>query len=383
MNIQLEQRVKVIYGEGSLSQIGNLMKTMGCKKPFIVCDKGIIEVGILDKVTSSLESADIDFVIFDEVQPDPPVEMVEKGARICKEMACDATIAIGGGSAMDSGKGINMLKFNEKSLMTFTDFSTPMNYSPGLVCIPTTSGTGSELSDGMVISSTDGSKCPILAPNAMAEYAIVDPSLMTGMPAHLTMMTGLDTFAHVVESYTSNATNDVVAFFVEKAIEDVIKWLPIAVKDGQNIEARSHMAVASCVGGWMLGYGHTNAGHSFGHIIGANFHVPHGAACAMALPYVLKFNALAMPKNVQFIGEKLGATFTGNETPEEIGRITCEAALNFIYKTIGLQKPKEFNYDKNTLETVAEAIEKEMFQIFQPRKMSKNDALDILNKIYD
>lgn len=383
IDFQLHQRVKVIYGKESAGQIAELIQIMEAKKPFIICDKGVIQAGIVKKVTDQLDEHKYDYYVFDGVVPDPPATMVEEAAKICRDNQCDCTIAIGGGSAMDTGKAVNMLRFNEGPVMRFTDFSTPMNLSPGLICIPTTSGTGSELSDGMVITAPDGkTKCPILAPNAMADYAIIDPTLMVGMPPHLTMATGLDTLAHVVESYTSTATNDVVSFFTEKAIEEVIKWLPVAVKDGSSIDARAHMAVSSSVGGWMLGYGHTQAGHSFGHVIGALFHVPHGAACAFALPYVLEFNAVAMPDHVRYIGEKLGGTFTGSETPEEIGTVTREAALHFIYEVVGLQSPKKFNYEEDRLEELAEAIESEMFQIFQPRKMSKEDALKILKAIY-
>lgn len=383
MDIQLYQRVKVIYENESIKQIGNVVSLIKAKKPFIVCGKGVTNAGILKKVTDILDKNNIDYYIFDGVLSDPPIDIVETAAQLCKDNNCDCTIAVGGGSSMDTGKAVNMLRFNEGPLMRFTDFSTPMNPSPGLILIPTTSGTGSELSDGMVITSEDGTKCPILAPNAMADYAIIDPTLMTSMPTNLTIATGLDTFAHVVESYTSKVTNDMIGFFTEKAIDEVIRWLPVAVQDGSNLEARGHMAISCCVGGWMLGYGHTHAGHSFGHTIGAMFHVPHGVACAFALPYVLEFNAVAMPKQVKYIGEKLGAKFNGKETPDKIGEITRDAALNFIYDIVGLQSPKLFNYDESRLEELAEAVAKEMFQMFQPRKMTKEDALKILKSIYE
>lgn len=377
------QKVKVVYGEDTVKEIGQLIQHMNAEHPFIVCDKGVVQAGIIKRVTDSLDEKGIAYVLFDEVLPDPPVQLVEKAAGLCKARNCDCTIAVGGGSSMDTGKGINMLRFNEGPLLRFTDFSMPMNPSPGLICIPTTSGTGSELSDGMVISSEDGkTKHPILAPNAMADYAVIDPTLMTGMPPHLTAATGLDTLAHAVESYTSNTTNDVVKFFTEKAIEEVIKWLPLAVKDGGNLQARTQMSISCSIGGWMLGYGHTHAGHSFGHVLGASFHIPHGVACAFAMPYVLEFNAQVVPDNVRFIGEKLGVFFTGDETAEEIGAMTKEAACKFIYETVGMKQPKEFPYEEDRLEELAEAVEGEMFQIFQPRKMSKDDALRILKSIY-
>lgn len=382
LNIQMYQRVKLLYGNGSVHQIGELMTSMGAKKPFIICDKGVVAVGIVQKITDSLEAAGIAYHLYDGVIPDPPADMAEQAAALCKAEGCDSTIAVGGGSCMDTGKAVNMMRFNEGPILRFTNFSTPMELSPGLVCVPTTSGTGSEVSDGLVISVPDGPKCPILATNAMADYAIIDPELMAGMPPHLTAMTGLDTLAHVVESYTSNATNDLIGFFAEKAMDDVIRWLPIAVRDGQNLEARGRMAVCCCVGGWMLGYGHTHAGHSFSHVLGAMFHVPHGAGCGFAMPYVLEFNAPAMPQRTRVIAEKLGAAFDGTETPEEIGAKARDAALHFIYEVVGLRHPREFPYDESRFEEAAQAIAEEMFQVFQPRKMTKEDALSILKNIY-
>lgn len=382
LNFQMYQRVKLLYGNGSVSQAGELVTFMGAKKPFIVCDKGVVDAGIVGKITDSLTAAGITYFIYDGVVPDPPVEMAEQAAALCKEMGCDCTIAVGGGSCMDTGKAVNMMRFNQGPMMRFADFSTPMELSPGLICVPTTSGTGSEVSDGLVISAPDGTKCPILATNAMADYAIIDPELMVGMPPHLTAMTGLDTLTHVIESYTSNATNDMIGFFAEKAMDEAIQWLPVAVRDGKNLEARGRMAVCCCVGGWMLGYGHTHAGHSFSHVLGSMFHVPHGAGCGFAMPYVLEFNATALPERVKVVAKKLGATFDGTETPEQIGAKAREAGLHFVYDVVGLRRPKAFAYDAGRLEEAAQAVSEELFQAFQPRKMTKEDALAILKKIY-
>jgi succinate-semialdehyde dehydrogenase len=171
-----------------------------------------------------------------------------------------------------------------------------MKLSPGLICIPTTSGTGSEVSDGMVLSDENHVKYPILATNAMSDYAIIDPELRVGMPPGLTAATGLDTLCHFVEGFQSNAASTLTDFFNKKGIETVIKYLPRAVADGTDIEARSEMAVASVVGGWMLGTSHTNAGHSFGHTVGGHFNIPHGVACAAGEPYVIEGNAEVIPE---------------------------------------------------------------------------------------
>ena len=382
LDIQLVQKVKVIFGPGKVSEVSEILKTEGHEKAFLVCDKGVKAAGIVDKIIDSLEKENIEYIMFDQVVPDPPSEVIELGSKLCNDNKCDVVIAVGGGSSIDTGKGINLLRFNEGPILRFCDFSTPMNLSKGLISIPTTSGTGSELSDGIVVTDENHNKNPILALNAMSEYAIIDPELMVGMPPHLTASTGIDTLTHVIESYTSNVANLITDTIVEKCIVNVVKWLPIAVEDGKNIEARSNMAVACSIGGWMLGYGHTHAGHSIAHILGAAFNIPHGFACAYALPEILEFNAVVLPEKTQRVAEILGATFKGDETPEEIGAIAKEAARVFRDEKVKLQPATNFKYDESKFEEVAEKITTEMFQVFNPRKMEVEDALKIVKSIF-
>jgi alcohol dehydrogenase len=382
LNFQFYQRVKLLYGNGSLNQIGELVSFIGAKKPMIVCDAGILSTGMIEKLTASLDAAGIDHVIFDKVQPNPPIKFVEEGAAICKSDHCDCVIGIGGGSNIDTAKGINCLRFNDSPITRFDDMNEPMNLSPGLIIIPTTSGTGSEVSDGMVLSDEQHNKHPMLATNAMADYAILDPELMVGMPKKLTMTTGLDAFAHAVECYTSSLANPLIDFFVEKSIDEIQVYLPRAIADGHDLEARGQMAICSTIGGWMLGYGHTHAGHSFGHVIGGLFNVPHGIACMAAEPYVTEFNAPAIPERTRKLAERLGATFKGDETPEQIGAIAREAIIAFRDGKVHMTSIKDFEYDESRFEELAKDIANEMFQAFNPRKMTAADTLAILKKIY-
>lgn len=382
LNFQFYQRVKLLYGDGSLKQIGELAAFMGAKKVMVVCDAGILSTGMIEKLTASLDEAGVAHVIFDKVQPNPPIKFVEEGAAICKKDGCDCVIGIGGGSNIDTAKGINCLRFNDGPITRFDDMNEPMNLSPGLIIIPTTAGTGSEVSDGMVLSDEQHNKHPMLATNAMADYAILDPELMVGMPKKLTMATGLDAFSHAVESYTSNVANEFVDFFVEKAMDTIVEYLPRAVENGKDLEARGKMAICSTIGGWMLGYGHTHAGHSFGHVLGGLFNIPHGIACMAAEPYVIEFNATAIPERTKKLAQRLGAEFTGNETAEEIGAKARDALIAFRDGQVHMTPIKEFPYDESKFDELAEDIEKEMFQFFNPKKMTKADALAILKKIY-
>jgi alcohol dehydrogenase len=222
----------------------------------------------------------------------------------------------------------------------------------------------------------------MLATDAMAEYAFLDPELLTTMPRAITLTTGLDAFSHACEGYMTTLSTLISDFMAEKTMQTIIKWLPFAVRDGKNIEARSNMAIASTMAGWMLQYSHTNAGHSISHALTSFFRIPHGAACAYATPWVLEFNAMAVPQKVKEVGLLLGATFTGNETPEEVGRLTREAYVRYRDEELQLSPANSYEIDRALFPQMAEEITHEMFQAFQLRPMSEDDAREILEKIF-
>lgn len=382
LNFQLAQPVNVLFGAGSVAQAGELLQGLGLKKAFLVCDEGVQKAGIVDRVQKSIQEAGLESVVYDKVLADPPAAIVDAGIAAYRREGCDAILAVGGGSSIDTAKGINILRYNEGPILRFADFSAEMQPSPGLIAIPTTAGTGSEMSDGLVITGDDHVKHPILANKAMTSYAIVDPQLMTGMPPHLTASTGMDALCHALESYTSSAANMLTDQICEGNISSILRWLPRAVADGSDLEARSHMAAASSISGWMLCYGHTHAGHSVAHILGAEYGIPHGFACAYAEPWVLEFNAPAMPQKTKQIGEWLGASFQGGETPEEIGRITRDAFIHFRDNVLGIRPATDFSHDPAGYPTISEEIAAEMFQAFNPRKMEPADALAIVKRIF-
>ena len=378
----LEQKVNLIFGPGKLSELGGIVREKGYRKAMVVCDSGIVAAGITDKVCKVLADAGVEYIVYDKVNPEPSHNVPDQGIVVFQENGCDVAVGVGGGSSMDCAKSINLLRYNEGPILRFAGPNVPMNLSPGVILIPTTSGTGSEVSDGLVMSSDDHMKHGCLAVNAMAEYAIVDPELMVTMPPELTAATGLDAFSHACEGYTTNIASVATDHIEEAVMRTVVEWLPVAVRDGSNVEARAHMAIASTLGGWMLVQAHTNAGHSVAHLIGSYYGIPHGEACAYATPWLLEFNAPALPEKVRWVGELVGGTFTGRETPEEIGAITRDAFIRFRDEVLQLPPASRYNPDKSIFPTVAQGIVDEMFQMFQPRPMSVQDAMDILEKLF-
>ncbi|BFJ84727.1 iron-containing alcohol dehydrogenase [Ruthenibacterium sp. CLA-JM-H11] len=384
MEFTLLQEAKILYGAGKVQETGALMRCLGVDKVLVVCDEGVKKAGIVERVTNSLTQAQVKFVLFDKVQADPPSEVVDKGAAFCKAEQCGAVIAVGGGSSIDTAKGINLLRCNPGKIMDYAGPKGEMKKAGGLVAIPTTAGTGSELSDGLIITSPEHVKCPILATNAMAEYIILDPLLTVGLPAGLTASTGMDVLAHSVESYTSTAASVPTDQISEGNIRSVIQWLPLAVSHPDALKPREHMAVASMLGGWMLRYGHTHAGHSVAHVLGARCSIPHGYACAYALPWVLEFNAPVLLEKTVAVGKMFGCSFTGDETPQQIGMVVRQAVTSFRDEMLQLRPVSSFveRPDNGMLDRMAAEIEVDLFQAFNPRRMNKEDARIILENIF-
>ncbi len=380
-HFELYQKVKILYGVGAIEQVGELAESLGKRKALLVCGPGIKAAGIADRVCDLLKKEGIDIVVFDENKPDPPIAASEKAFALFKENECDFVIGLGGGSNMDCAKGVNILRFNEPPLMQYANFGKPFDVGDGLILIPTTAGTGSELSDGAILSDENHIKYNFIAEGAFAEYALIDPQLMMGMASSLTAATGLDALAHAIEAYTSTLATDYSSFLAEKVIDEICIWLPLAVADGDNLEARRKMAVASDLAGYLLVAAHTNAGHSIGQTLGGYYNIPHGIACAYAEPWVMEFNAVACPEKIKRIGISLGISFSGSETPEEIGVLVRDAFISFRDNKCQLKKIRDFQCNADEFDEIAEVCAKEFFQQFNPRQMTKEDCLNVLKEM--
>lgn len=372
------QKVNLICD--SVRVLPELLADLGLKKPLFICDSGIVKSGLLAKTTAAFDERGMEYAVFEKVIADPPEYLAAEGIATYKENGCDSIIGVGGGSAIDTAKAVNILRYNEGPIMRYAA-GEEMHPSPGLIVVPTTSGTGSEMSDGLVITSGQ-TKVPILADKAMCEYAVLDPEMTVGLPPALTAMTGYDALAHAAEAYTSTVANGLTDMVCEKILETVARWLPIAVKEGSSLEARRQMSMASSLGGWMLSQAHTNAGHSVAHVLGGSLHMPHGLCCAYALPETAAFNAPALPEKTAWIAACFGGEVPMGASPEEIGAAAKEALIRFRDDVLGLGPADGAGIDRSLFDAMAEAIEAEPFQNFNPRKMGAQDAKQILENIF-
>ncbi|MCQ2069559.1 MAG: iron-containing alcohol dehydrogenase [archaeon] len=378
----LLQKAKMLGHPGAINQLGDVINDGGFKKAFLVYDQGVKMCGIIDKITALLKANGTEYVEFGEVLADPPSGVIDKGGELCRQSGCDCVIAIGGGSSIDTAKGITLLRVNGGKILDYKDAATPKKYSPGLICIPTTAGTGSELSQGIIVSDLENKqKVPMMAFEAMAEFIILDPELTVGMPAGLTLMTGLDVFSHAWESYVTPIAHPMSEIQSEKVMQEVIKYLPRVMKDGNDIEARTRMLMAASLGGFLLRMAATNCGHSIAHVIGAHFHIPHGAACAYGVPPVMRLIAKYNPAKIKYIGELFGVEFDGKETPEQIGEKTANAYIAFR-DGLGLKPLSSYGVTKEQLVSVAKDVANEPFAPLTLGGMTEELAAQLLAECY-
>ncbi len=383
VNYTCMQNVKLMVGEGCHAQMGEALKEAGYKKAFVVYDGGVKAAGIIDKVLKSLQEAGLCYTEFSKVLPDPPAEVVNEGAKLCEAEACDCVIGIGGGSAIDTAKGINILRVNGGNILDYANPEKEMKKSLGLMSVPTTSGTGSEMSNGLIISDTaNSSKVAILVENGMSEYAVIDPEFAAGMPIGLTIMTGLDVFSHAAEGYTSILANPMTDMINKAIMHTVVEYLPRAVKNGNDMEARTKMHIAASMGGWMLANSSAHVGHSIAHVIGGMYHIPHGACCAYSLPVVLKEISSVLPEKIKDIGEILGGSYTETEDVQEIGRKTAEYYKKFAYDTVGVKPVKEYIEKSIDVVELADRVVVEPLAGLCPINVTKDIAISMLEEIF-
>lgn len=383
MDFKLIQNVKVAVTDNLSEVILSIISKEGYKKPFIVMDSFLKTVPTVQGLLEQLEKQNIEYVVYDKVVSDPPTEVVDEGAAEFNSNQCDCIVAIGGGSALDVARSINIVRVNGGKIVDYVNPEKEIKPCPGMIAVPTTSGTGSEMSNALIVTDVETQeKLAVLADNAVSDYAVLNPELVMTLPKGMTIATGLDAFSHAAEAYTSNLSSPITDAICEKVMYLIVKYLPSAVENGNDREARERMMVAAALGGWMLNNGGTHLGHSIAHIVGAKYHIPHGAACAYSLPGVIEYIAPVQTKKVKEIGYILGTTFPENATAEEIGEITAKAYRNFRDQVLGLRPFTEFNIAEDELLSNAENVVNERFAGNSPRQVDVDGARVLLESLY-
>lgn len=272
-----EMKTVIHFGDNSLDRL----RVLPYKRVLVITDPFVVQSGMIDLITAPLQKGGIEYDIFQDVVPDAPVDKIAEGVKKFLQFQPEAIVAVGGGSAIDSSKAIRefALKIN--------------NYGKvGLIAIPTTSGTGSEVTSFAVVNDTSAKvKYPLVSDRLTADEAILDAELVRSVPPAITADTGMDVFTHALESYVSTGHNEFSSALAEKSIEICGVFLLRAYLDGNDMHARQKMHVASCLAGLSFNTAGLGITHSMAHQLGAVFHIPHGRANAMLLPHIVEFNA--------------------------------------------------------------------------------------------
>jgi alcohol dehydrogenase class IV len=301
--------VPISYGPGRLAKIGQACAGLQVKNPLIVTDKGSRDLPFIEQLQQNLQTASIASAVFSGISPNPRDTEIGAGREMFRAGHHDAIIAIGGGSAMDGGKSICLTCKNDLDIWAF-EFERPVpvvdHEFPILVTIPTTAGTGAETeSTAMVTHVEKAMKFCVWHPDLKPSLVLLDPELTLGLPKNLTAWTGADALTHAIEAYLVPGFHPLCDGLALEGLALVGKWLPVAVREPDNIEARGGMLVGSCLAGiaFLKGLGLV---HAISHMIGAEFNTQHGLTNAIILPTVLRFNLPGMDEKVKRMADSLG-----------------------------------------------------------------------------
>ncbi len=371
---------RVVFGSTALDQLVGALKELPAWRVLVVTDPGIIRAGLLEPLTRRLEKQGIAYEIFSEVEPNPKDYQVRHGAQNAEAFGAQALVALGGGSPIDCAKAMGVLMAHHtRDLARFYGKDAVYQPSPPLFTVPTTAGTGSEVTFSSVITDTSEKskftiKSPLLAPRA----AFMDPGLTAGMPPDLTAYTGMDALTHAVEAYTAKAANPFSDLFALRAAALIGTHLYRAFHCGSDPEARAGMLLSSLLGGMAFSQSDVASVHCLAESLGSVSDAPHGACNAVLLPYVMEFNMPCCVQKYADIARALGVSFNG----EEEGARAAVVVTREMARELRLPPLKQLGIKEESLPKAAELSTGNISTKSNPRPMGREDYLDILKKAY-
>ena len=388
LNYFLPPRIE--FGEGAIANLANHVKTFGGKKPLIVSDAGISKVGILSQAVAPLEDANLPYVTYVDIEPNPTDVSITQGVEVYQKEKCDGVIAVGGGSVMDAAKAIRLLTTHAPPLEPYYVDSDGANKirddMPPLICVPTTSGTGSEVSQGAVITDTSlrttdrWRKRAIITRFNMANLALLDPVLTVKMPPTLTAATGMDAITHGIEAYVATKHHPIAEGVALQALKILGKNIRTAYHNGENIVARGEMLLASCMAAFSFQKG-LGAVHSIAHQLSTDAPIPHGVANAILLPHVMEFNLPHVIEKYADVADALGVNLEGISK----GEAACAAIDEIRELNAELNMPTglgEAGLDREKMPKLAADAMLDHCYKLNPRQCTEQDMLHLLEAAF-
>jgi choline dehydrogenase len=370
---------------GAIKAVADEVKDLGLKRPLLVTDPGIVKVGLLDRLETPLQMANIDYVVFGEVEPNPGIPLVDRAAALYQSERCDGLIALGGGSAMDTAKAIGVVATNGGSIRQY-EWAMPQPIKqriPPTICIPTTAGTGSEVTLWAVITDPERKIKFNVGGTALigAWVALLDPELTLELPPAVTAGTGMDALAHAIECYTcayAQPLPDAVALL---AMEYVGQYLRVAFAQGYNVEARYKMSMAAMLGGLAYGKESAGAAHAMSQSAGGVVNAPHGPLTARLLGPVMQYNYMGEPQKFARIAQALGEDVRGLSVWDAAER-AVEAVMR-LTEDVEIPSLQTLGFSEEQIPMLAEIAYKDPQTIGNPRDLSVKSYQQIYGWAFD
>ena len=371
------------FGPGARKELPGVVARLGFNKALVVTDKGLMKFGVAKMVLDVLDEAGIPYAVFDEVKPNPTVTNVKQGIAAFKESGADFIVAIGGGSAMDTAKGVGIVCNNPEfeDIVSLEGVADTKKKTVPIIALPTTAGTAAETTINYVIIDEEKQKKMVCVdPNDIPCVAIVDAELMYSLPKSLTAATGMDAMTHAIEGLITKGAWELSDMFELKAIAMIHKYLPIAVEEPTNPEGRNGMAVAQYVAGMAFSNVGLGVDHGMAHPLSALHDVPHGVACAMLLPTVMRWNACAAADKYVDIAKAL-EVYREGMTREEAADAAC-AEIEKLSRRVGIPAHlSELSITEADIPALADQAIADVCTPGNPRPVTREDIVALYRQI--
>ncbi len=373
---------KVIEGEGSLKKIPSLLKEKGLKKPLIVTDKGIHSLNLLDPLFASLKEESIEYGYFYDVVANPTIKNVNDGLKVFNENGCDSIVVVGGGSAMDCAKMIGALATNKKKTVEKLKGLLKIRKAlPFLIAVPTTAGTGSETTlAAVIVNEETHHKYAINDPHLIPKYAVLDPSLLVGLPPKVTSTTGMDALTHAVEAFIGHSNTRKTKNSAKIAVKLINDYLYLSYKDGSNLDYRKNMQKAAYYAGVAFTRAYVGYVHAIAHSLGGKYNVPHGLANAIILPYVLEAFGKSCYKRLAILSDEIELCDKNLSNKEK-----AEKFIDWIRnlnKSMGIPGDFDISYNEKDVDEMINFAIKEGNPLYPvPKEFNREDFKKIYRKI--
>jgi 1,3-propanediol dehydrogenase/alcohol dehydrogenase len=371
----------VIQGENTLREVGNQAKKYG-KRVLVVTGKNSTKAsGVLDELCKILKDSNLEYVVFDEIESDPSVDTVTKGGVLCKQIGAQVVVAIGGGSPLDAAKAIALLATNGEGIETY-ERQVPENQALPIIAIPTTAGTGSEITRFTVITDTKTKiKMLIGHETLIPKVAILDPTLTVSMPKSVTAATGMDALTHAIEAYTSKLATPFTDLFALKAVELIASNLIRAVHNPEDLEARGNMLKGQMYAGYAFGNASVALVHAMSRPLGAHFGLSHGIANAILLPGILAYNRSTCVNKMKELAKVLGEVVEDISAKE--ASYKAVAAVKALFEETGLDRRlKNYGVEEEKLTLLAKDAFASGSRLNNPRIATEEEILNLYKEIF-